>query len=47
VSGGYRLGMRLFKMRYALLGWLVARWARKRMERRLNVLAGNRRPRRI
>jgi hypothetical protein len=33
--------MRFFKMRYALLGWLVARWARKRMERRLNRLAGN------
>jgi hypothetical protein len=33
--------MRLFTMRNALLGWLLTRWARKRLERRLNVLAGN------
>ena len=33
--------MRIFTLRNALLGWLVTRWARKRLERRLNELAGN------
>ena len=37
--------MRVFTKRNALIGWLVARVARKRLERRLNELAGHRRRR--
>jgi hypothetical protein len=35
---GYQDHMRMFKLRYALLGWLVARIARKRFERRLHAI---------
>lgn len=35
--------MRFFKLRYALLGWLVTRVARRRLVRMLNTAAGNRR----
>jgi hypothetical protein len=43
----YATPMRFFKLRYALLGWLVAKLARRRLTRRLNALAGNRRARQI
>jgi hypothetical protein len=33
--------MRVFTKRNAVLGWLVARIARRRLERRLNRAAGN------
>jgi hypothetical protein len=33
--------MHVFTKRNALIGWLVARIARKRLERRLNALAGH------
>jgi hypothetical protein len=31
--------MRIMKLRYALLGWLVTKLARRRLERRLHALA--------
>jgi len=31
--------MRFFKLRYALIGWLVTRLARRRLERRLHAAA--------
>jgi hypothetical protein len=34
--------MRVFTRRNAVVGWAVTRIARKRFERRLNALAGNR-----
>jgi len=37
--------MRVFTKRNAVIGWLVTRVARRRLERRLNVLAGNQRGR--
>ena len=37
--------MRVFTKRNALIGWIVARIVRKRLERRLNAVAGNRRSR--
>jgi hypothetical protein len=37
--------MRVYTRRNAVIGWAVTRVARKRLERRLNVLAGNRRRR--
>jgi hypothetical protein len=37
--------MRVFTRRNAVIGWAVTRIARKRLERRLNELAGNRRRR--
>ncbi|MCZ7589664.1 MAG: hypothetical protein M5U27_12595 [Gaiella sp.] len=37
--------MAVFTKRNALVGWIVTRIARKRLERRLNELAGNRRRR--
>jgi hypothetical protein len=30
--------MRIMKLRYALLGWLVTKLARRRLERRLHAL---------
>jgi hypothetical protein len=33
--------MRFFKLRYALLGWFVARLARRRLVKMLNTAAGN------
>jgi hypothetical protein len=38
--------MHIFTKRNALIGWVVTRIARKRLERRLNVLAGHGRGRR-
>jgi hypothetical protein len=33
--------MRFFKLRYAFLGWLVTRLARRRLVRMLHTAAGN------
>ena len=33
--------MQIFTKRNAVIGWVVARMARKRLERRLNALAGH------
>ena len=33
--------MRFLKLRYALLGWLVTRLARRRLVKMLNTAAGN------
>jgi hypothetical protein len=38
--------MHIFTKRNALMGWVVTRIARKRLERRLNALAGHGRGRR-
>jgi hypothetical protein len=45
VAQGYPSRVRVFTRRNAMIGWVVARIARRRLERRLNVLAGNRRRR--
>lgn len=37
--------MAIFTRRNALVGWAVTRYARRRLERRLNELAGNRKRR--
>ena len=37
--------MHVFTKRNALAGWIVTRVARRRLERRLNEIAGNRRAR--
>ena len=37
--------MRVFSRRNAVIGWAVTRIAQRRLERRLNELAGNRRRR--
>lgn len=45
---GYPHGMHVFTKRNALVGWMYARIARKRLERRLNaIVRGSRRGRKL